>query len=352
MDFENGRQKSIRFARRDFPKEQRSHQGAALARCWRDFMRQWDRPYRRLFMGGVTSHFWVVKQAPGLRKGAKVFRPADAEQILEAGGRLRNIRTPRNRDLRDALKQAARYLVVHHPIQYGFVEGRNCAQAASVHANARVVLTMDIESAFEQVTEDDVVDILHRLYDLNLDSARKMAEVSCWHRRLYQGSPIAPAMFNARAYSAAVRLEALARANGLKVTMYADDLCISSDRWTHFSKGFQKTVIRILAEEGLVVNPRKTRITRPSSRNVGSTVITGLTIDYDDVGALVRPAHRGRFAAKAGYLDWLINARGIEWSRELARDGERKRLACVVSGLLNWVQVAARPPAEQLPLYA
>lgn len=328
--------------------------GAAIVRVWHGFMRSWNRPYRRLYCGGITSHFWVTKNDPAgeFRKGQKVFDPSKAQEILERGGRLRSIRTPRNRDLRAALSDMAKAMTVHHEVQYGFVRKRSCVDSARLHAGAKSVLSLDVSNAFEQVTRADVQYLLHHLYDVNSADAAQIAEVSCWGHRLYQGSPIAPPLWNARIYAAAVRLQALARANGLTVTIYADDVTISSRTWQYFSKRFIRTVIKILREEGIDVNPRKTHVSHPSPNNVGSTVVTGLTVDYGEHGEpLVRPVHRGRLVKKAYYLEWHIMYKNAVYSHEVAVDGAKKELTYVVGGILKWCGIAAHAPSRQLELH-
>jgi len=303
-------------------------------------MSTWQKPFISLHRGGLTKSFHVVKEAEGYRRGEKILDPELAQRIMEEGGRLRPIRCPRSSLVHNALKAMAQAIDLHHEAQFGFIKDRNCVEGAFLHRKAKSVLTIDILDAFEQVTEREVRYILKHILDVNRIMATMIADLTCYQGRLYQGSPLAPALFNIRSLHAAERLTRLAAANGLICTIYADDITISSDKWSYFTRSFIKTVIRILAEEGLRVNKDKIHVTHQDPRTVGLTDITGLTIDYDDNGQpFVRPIHRGKYTKKAAYLKYLYDTYGIEYSRECARDGTDKALVSVYQGLQNWSEV-------------
>ena len=150
---------------------------------------------------------------------------------------------------------------------------------------------------------------------------------------------MAPVLFNIRALWMVERLHRLCEANRCVLSVYADDITISSERWDHFSHGFRKTVYRIIRECGLKVNPSKCKVRAVSPRKIGHHDITGLTVDYDpDTGVpYVRPLHRRLVLKKADYLK-RVRESGAEFSNELARDGARKQLCMVENGLRLWAQ--------------
>lgn len=315
--------------------------------------------------GGLTRRFWVVKRPgdSGLRKGAKVFRKRLVRELEARGATFRNITTPSNQDIRDALSTMARFVAeVHHPDQYGFVAQRDCVESAAKHVNARTLFLVDIENAFDQVTRPEVEDILHRVFLIKRAKARLISElcVTTYEgedplaKHLYQGNPMAPALFNVRALRAVERLHRLCAGHGLTLTVYADDICISSDTWDHFTKRFQRAVYAIIRECGLRVNPDKCKVVRVDARKVGHYDITGLTVDFDPHTGVpyVRPLHRRRVLAKARYISYL-RSRGIELSLEERRDGGYKSLVDVERGLTLWAERQPDPgeyPQARLPL--
>lgn len=304
--------------------------------------------------GGLVKTMWVLKNdVPGMHRGEQVHRRAMKEHLeAECGARFRTVRFPREKAARRTLKRMARAMSpLHHPVQFGFVPKRDCVQSAAQHADARTVYLLDIENAFDQVTQGEVVEILRRVFILNHLDALMISEMTCHKGRLYQGSPIAPAIFNIRAMWMCERLGRLCRANGCTVTVYADDITISTPHWGHFSQGFQRTVRRIIRECGLVVNADKCKVRAVSPRKIGHYDITGLTVDFDEVYGTpyVRPLHRKRTEKKAAFFERL-HEMGITTSRERARDGAEKGCLMIAQGLRCWAERSEKPPDRQLSL--
>lgn len=300
--------------------------------------------------GGLTRRFWVVKKPgdSGLRKGSKVFSRALHDELEAKGATFRNITTPAYKSEREALSDMAKAIgSLHHPAQYGFVPQRDCVESAARHVNAKTLFLLDFENAFDQVTKAEVEDILHRVFLINARTARNIAELCVTtyegedplRKHLYQGNPMPPALFNVRALWAVERLSRLCDKHGLTLTVYADDVCISSDTWDHFTKGFQRTVYRIIRECGLQVNEAKCKVVRVDARKLGHYDITGLTVDFDPETGVpyVRPLHRRRVLKKADHIAFL-RSRGIELSLEERKDGGLKSLEDVERGLRLWAE--------------
>lgn len=306
--------------------------------------------------GGLVNTMWVVKNdSNGYRKGAQVHSKALKEHLESRGTRFRTIRYPRSKEQREALKGMARVIQsVHHPQQYGFVPQRDCVKSAAQHANARIVYLLDIENAFDQIRHDEVRDILHDVFKVNGFKADLMAQLACGGgAHLYQGNPIAPAVFNIRALWLAERLQMLCSKHGATVTLYADDITISHPYWEYFSSGFRKAVLSIIRECGFKVNEAKCKVAAVSPQKVGHYDITGLVVDFDRLTGIpyVRPTHRRRMRKKAAFLQAAVD-NGCGFSHELNSDGTPKSLEMVINGLQNWSERQARPgdyPQASLP---
>ena len=339
----------IKQAMKLLPREQRHHIGAVLVSILREMSNskykgheaRFASPWSALCAGGFTRQMWVFKKPFGTyKRGDKVMNKAKYEHLLSLGASFRQVRFPKDKIVKKGLKKMAKEIaVIHHDIQFGFVPQRDCVESATRHAYAQSVYLLDFENAFDQVTQSEVKEIFEKVFLVNRVEAGMLSELCCYKGHLYQGNPLAPALFNIRALECVDRLDRLAKANGAICTVYADDVTISSAWWSHFSKGFQKTVIRIIHECGLEVNEKKCKVAKVSPRKIGHYDITGLTIDFDEATGIpyVRPLKRRRTLRKAQYLHYLGTVTD-GFSCELSKDGARKDLACVEAGLRNWAK--------------
>lgn len=349
-------QEHLGYLRKLYPRSQRWATGAKLVIELRQLIKSKEgraKGLAALRMGGLTRLMWVVKKPVGsLKRGQQVHNKSAMEHYVSLGATFREIRFPRDGKVKNALKRMARLLGdYHHPAQYGFVPRRDCVESAAQHAEAKAVLLLDLENAFEQVTFHQVVDILTEVFLVNRHEAEIIAELSCHDNHLYQGNPLAPAIFNLRAVWMAERLTRLCEGCGCKVTLYADDLTISTANWDYFSRGFRKTVNRIVHECGFKIKAEKSKVAKVSPQKMGHYDITGLTIDYDELGLpYVRPLHRKRVLKKAHYLQ-QIQANGAQFSNQLDKTGAPKQLVYVLDGLTNWAKrEGARTIQPQLQL--
>ena len=295
-------------------------------------------PWSALCAGGLTRQMWVLKKPFGnKRRGDKVFSKAKYEYMLSQGAEFRLVRFPKDNKTKEALSlMAERVSVIHHDCQFGFIHERDCVKSAERHSYAKSLYLLDFENAFDQVTHLEVENIFKEVFLVNEVEANKLADLCCYNGHLYQGNPMAPALFNIRALECAERLDRLMKANGGVCTIYADDVTISHPWWGHFSKGFQRTILRIIHECGLEVNEKKCKLARVSPRKIGHYDITGLAIDFDEIGLpYVRPLKRKQTLKKARFIDYLRSI-GIEYSLELTKNGDRKDLMQVARGLYIW----------------
>lgn len=345
--------KHIRQLRSMYGRGERWHAGAIIHRELLSLMLEKEtsngvKGLAALKRGGTVRSMWVCKDSvAGHRRGDKVLNRALKEHLEGQGMRFREVSYPADRRVKASLARMAKALApFHHQSQYGFVPKRDCVLSASRHKFAKTVYLLDIENAFDQISEWELHDILTKGFLLNSRDAWAVCTISCKDGHLYQGSPIAPAVFNIRALWMVERLERLCQATGCMLSVYADDLTISSETWDHFSSGFRKTVLRIIRECGLKVNEAKCKVRRIDPRRIGSCDITGLAVDYDpDTGVpFVRPLHKRQVIRKANYIQYLRVHRGIEFSNELARDGTLKDLAAVEDGLRGWAKRKGQEP--------
>jgi RNA-directed DNA polymerase len=244
-----------------------------------------------------------------------------------------------------------------HPAAHGFVKGRSIKTFAAPHVGRRVVLRMDLENFFPSFAArriqaifrtagypESVADLLGGICTnaapstvwkgIGLDSDRSALGRA---QRLYsrphlpQGAPTSPALANICTYRVDCRLSGMAQSMGATYTRYADDLALSGD------EVFQRCVTRfaaqataILAEEGVQVHHRKTRVMRQGVRQylaglVVNQRVNAVRADFDRLKAILhncirygpesqnRGAHPGfqlHLEGRVGFVEMINPAKG------------------------------------------
>lgn len=303
----------IAYANSTVPRGERWAMGAALVNSYRRIIRGREdackgkyRGEAALNRGGLTRQLWVVEKpgSTGLQQGTVVKRAALAQRLeSDCGAVFREATVPTVGSVaKELLSMAKTIRHVHHPMQYSSGTQRACAEGAMLHSGARVILMIDLGNAFHQVRVTEVADILREVFMVKGWTARRMANLFSMRGRespercMYRGNPVCTALFDIRTLWCVERLGRLCEANGLVLTMHADDLCISSGAWTHFSKGFRRSVCRIIRECGLRVDPCDFRVRAVDARKLGRCDITGIAVGFDGVtrAPYVRTLHRRR----------------------------------------------------------
>jgi retron-type reverse transcriptase len=179
------------------------------------------------------------------------------------------------------------------PPAHGFSTGRSILTNAKPHTGKTVVVNLDLEGFFPNITFPRVRSVLHRLgYSpavatilalLCTECPRKPVtydgkayHVAIGPRGLPQGACTSPGLSNQVARRLDNRLGGLARKLGLTYTRYADDITFSGNDELKTRVGWLIAKVRHIAEEeGFTVNEKKSRVLR---RNSAQTV-TGLVVN-------------------------------------------------------------------------
>jgi RNA-directed DNA polymerase len=240
-----------------------------------------------------------VKALRFLAYNRKVSRVSHYRRFLlpKKTGGFRLISAPMPR-----LKQAQKWALEHifaklnvDPAAHGFVAGRSIVSNAKPHVGADVVVNFDIKDFFPTVTFPRVKGAIRHLgYSESVATALALVctepdvdevalDGTTWfvargQRYLPQGSPCSPAITNLLCRRLDTRLGGLARALGFVYTRYADDLTFSGRGEAAESKRVGKLlrgVADIVAHEGFVVHPEKTRVMRRGRRQE----VTGIVVN-------------------------------------------------------------------------
>jgi hypothetical protein len=227
-----------------------------------------------------------------------------------AGHRLVEAPKPRLRAVQRAILDGILDVIPPHDAAHGFRRGRSVRTFASPHVGREVVLRLDLQAFFSSVFAARVRAIL-RVAGYPRPVARVLAEL-CTHRsppdvlhaaptrdatmlarlrtpHLPQGAPTSGALANLAAFGLDVRIAALARSLDAQYTRYADDLVISGGReLARAASTIIARVATIAAEEGFVLNFRKSRLMLRSDRQrvAGIVVNDKLAVTRADVEQL------------------------------------------------------------------
>jgi retron-type reverse transcriptase len=176
---------------------------------------------------------------------------------------------------------------------HGFVPGRSTLTNAMPHAGKDVVVNLDLEGFFPSIGFARVRHVFLRLgYSGAVATLLALLGTECPRRKVaYAGTPYyvatgprglpqgactSPALSNQVARRLDRRLAGLAKKLGLAYTRYADDLTFSAGPGFRDKVGWLIARVRHIAQdEGFAVNPKKTRVKRPESRQT----VTGLVVN-------------------------------------------------------------------------
>lgn len=213
-------------------------------------------------------------------------------QIPKKTGGLRLISAPMPK-----LKRAQHWIlknilekVPFHDAAHGFVPGRSIVTNAACHVGRDVVLNLDLKDFFPTLSwlrvrglfvslgySPEASTILSLLCteadvdEVEIDGKRFYVHSS--GRKLPQGSPCSPAITNLVCRRLDQRLSGLAKKLGYTYTRYADDLTFSGPPERVHT--LLKVVRAIVADEGFVVHPDKTRVMRKGARQE----VTGIIVN-------------------------------------------------------------------------
>ncbi len=237
-----------------------------------------------------------------------------------------------------------------HGDSFGFVAGRNCTDAARRHCGEDVVVSFDLKSFFNAVTNARVHAIFRCLgYPYAVAQAltglvtvqtpkrvllRMEADLRPYLTapHLPQGAPTSPALASAAAFGLDRRLSALARHLTANYSRYADDLTFSGDR--SIVAPFLGLVPEIVRYEGFALNAAKTRV---MARHAAQ-VVTGIVVnehvnvsrgEYDHLKAvihacakkddprLLQPEFVARIQGQIGWVETVNPVRGVKLREKL-----------------------------------
>lgn len=164
-------------------------------------------------------------------------------------------------------------------VSHGFEKKKGIITNAEVHRNKRYVLNMDFENFFDSFHFGRVRGyfIKNRNFQLPIEVATILAQLTCYEGKLPQGAPSSPIITNLICNILDMRIVKIACKYKVDYTRYADDLTFSTNDKDFLYKQleFCEAIKKASEQFGLSINNNKTRLLYKDSRQE----VTGLVVN-------------------------------------------------------------------------
>lgn len=238
------------------------------------------------------SHYvyhWVKKRSVSLEAGSPNTRPVQTQwRLIEAP--KQTLKATQRKILAEILEK-----IPAHQAAHGFVRGRSIVSNARPHVGQAVVIRLDLQNFYANVTYSRVVAIFRSMgycreaaiwlgrlttsavpWSLAMPGDDEALKSLYLRRHLPQGAPTSPALANLSAFGLDVRLSGLLKKFGGNYTRYADDLTLSgSDDFRYALRCVIPLTEQIVRSERFRLNHRKRKVIRRGHRQV----VTGVVVN-------------------------------------------------------------------------
>lgn len=291
----------------------------------------------------INSRFDLARyiQVP-LRRLAAVLYERDrskfyqVREIPKASGGTRTLHAVSGK-LKVVQRKALDKLQSDYPpsgLAHGFVPGRSIITNAIPHRRKKVVVKLDIVDFFPAIRFARVFGMFQAPpFRFGREAAMTLAQLACVPEHngpLPQGGVLSPYIANVICRRMDQRLAAIAREHRCSFTRYADDLTFSTNDVTRLdTERLIARVREVVESEGFTINSTKTRVLRPSDRQIvtGIVVNDGMNVSRKYLRSLRAILHN---IEKEGIEAQLIKRGGVKDRRasrlDLVPDGDVYRL--------------------------
>lgn len=229
--------------------------------------------YRRRRIGSLDSFSMsmglTVRDLDRLVKNAdRLYRTA--QSIRKADGSLRY-----TYDAYTSLKTVHRRIknhifdhVVYPPYLTGSLKGRDYKVNASLHTQAKIVISDDISSFFPSTTVQHVFDVWKNFFNFDGAVAHRLTMLTTRYGELPQGAITSSFLANLVFWKHEPVLQALLAAKGMTYSRYVDDIAVSSRSpiRSHDKAEVIRHVYGMLSQYGYEPNRSKHDISTASKR--------------------------------------------------------------------------------------
>jgi len=197
------------------------------------------------------------------------FNKNQRVQLKPSGIKSREITYIKSREIRLKFASMAKIIETNTLNQIGFASNKSIHDARIDETDIKKIWLIDLEKAFEQIKEDEILYVLNKVFTLRKDFAIALTKSMTRDGHLVQGHPMAPALFNI------FTIPLINRLSKIVITkQYADDIIIYS-KFEFIGHKFVKFIRKIFAEENWIINPQKFRFARKW------TCVLGMYINFE-----------------------------------------------------------------------
>lgn len=197
----------------------------------------------------------------------------------------------------------------------GFVKGRGIVQNARFHVGAEYMLNVDIKDFFPTIRTEEVFKIFRGL-DFPHEMSRVLSMLCTYEGSLPQGAPTSPCLANLAFRAIDQEIVRMCENRSVKYSRYADDLTFSCRR--PIDESFVRRVDTILRSHGFILNPKKTKLTKPGQAKYVTGLVVNVRAQPDRRArktlramfhrASLRPrAYRKKAASLAGWASYVYS---------------------------------------------
>lgn len=207
------------------------------------------------------------------------YKPFDIEKGLRSDGtmKLRHIDNPTGslKKVQSVIQTKVLYprLLLLPEYMYGGMPGRSIKDNAFPHQNKDVVVGLDIENCYPNISNEAVFNALRQRLGFSTTVSSKITRLTTLNGGLPQGAPTSPFLCNLVLASLAEEIDDLAKPLGVDFTIYVDDITLSGPYKE--TTGLIKPIIRLVTKHKLRISPSKTSIMDSSTIQA----VTGIKVN-------------------------------------------------------------------------
>ena len=144
----------------------------------------------------------------------------------------------------------------------GGVKQRSYRDDCQLHVGAKTVVSLDIATFFESVTEQEVIRIWKRFFHFSPEVAELLTRLTTHEGRLPRGAPTSSYLANLVFWDIEPRISANLKQQGVTYSRFVDDVSLSSTRYlkTQEISPMLSQIYGMFASKGVKPNRKKQRI--------------------------------------------------------------------------------------------
>lgn len=214
---------------------------------------------------------------------------------------------------------------------YAFEKNKSIPSMAQIHVEKALVVSIDLKDFFHSITQKQLLEIFIRM-GIGDPAARTLSEICTYKYFVPQGALTSPKIANIiTTHTFGESVKEYCRSNNLDVTIYADDITISTNNLEVSAQQIIQSISAFIKTAGFRVNHEKTKIMRSSRRQYVCGVVVNkktnlMRKERNRLRAIVHNVIKNGVeeeAKKTGSVPevFLNQLRGkINWYRQLNRD--------------------------------